>query len=404
MKTLMKFLFSATLVALCMQVSAQSVADSTTKKEKYEFTEIISLKTAPVKSQDRSGTCWSYGATSFIESEIIRKGGPELDLSEMYFVRMVYPQKADKFVRLHGAGNYSGGGQFHDVFNVIKTDGFVTENDFTGKTIGEKIHVHGEMDAVSKAYLIAVIKNRNRKLTPVWFDAYQGILDAYLGEIPQTVVFEEQEITPFEFSEKMNFDANDYVEITSYTNYPFYEKIKLDIPDNWSWDEYYNVPLNELMEIIDYSLENGYTVAWDGDVSEKGFSHTKGVAIVPEDDKSDLSGSERDRWEKLSKKEKSSQLYSFEKPVTEKKITQELRQEHFDNYSSTDDHLMHLTGMVKDQNGTIYYIIKNSWGTDRNEFGGYFNMSESYAKLNTTAIMVHKESIPKAIRKKLGIK
>jgi len=201
----------------------------------------------------------------------------------------------------------------------------------------------------------------------------------------------------------MDFNTDDYVEITSYSHHPYYSAFRLEIPDNWDYSDYYNVPLDEMMEIIDYAFDNGYSVCWDGDVSERGFSHNKGVAIVPEDDVKDMSGTEKDKWQTLTEKEKSKMMYSFDKPIQEKVITQEIRQEEFNNHSATDDHLMHLTGVVTDQNGTRYYVTKNSWNSDSNDFGGYLNMSTSYIRMNTVAIMVNKKAIPKKIRKKLHL-
>lgn len=383
--------------------SIQAQEEGKEKEEGYEFTTVHEVKTTPVKDQHRSGTCWSFAVTSFIETEILRISGDETDLSEMYFVRYAFEDKARRYVRYHGTSNFSPGGQAHDVTKVATEHGLITEDAYSGLTIGEEKHNHGEMDAVLKGFVEAVVKRRGGKITPVWFDAYRCILDQYLGVVPDAFDYNGSEYTPVAFMETTGFDPDDYIELTSYTHHPFYEAVNLEIPDNWSDDLYYNVTVDELLQTIDNALENGYSVCWDGDVSDKGFSHKNGVAIVPEMNVKDLTDTEMSRWEDLTESEKQEELYSFDRPRAEKEITQEMRQLHFDNYTSTDDHLMHLTAIEKDQEGTKYYRTKNSWDTDSNEFGGYLNMSEAYVRLNTIAIMVHKDAVPASISKKLGL-
>jgi bleomycin hydrolase len=399
------FLLSAAFFMLSAPIFAQDEAKDEPKEEKgYEFTEKNNIPTTTVKDQQRTGTCWSYAATSFVETELLRMGFDEVDLSEMYFVRHAYEQKGLDYVRYHGKNNFSPGGQAHDVTNVIKTMGFVTENDYTGKHYGSDIHVHGEMRTMMLGMLDAVIKNKNREITPVWFDAYKAVVDTYLGAQPEKITYNEKEYTPVEFAEMTGFDANDYIEITSYNHQPYYEAFDLELPDNWSHDHYYNLPIDELMEVMDYALANGYSVCWDGDVSEKGFSHKNGLMILPETNMDELQGSDRERWEGLSSKDISKKQFSFEEPVQEVKVTQESRQKTFNNYKSTDDHLMHLVGTAKDQNGTMYYLVKNSWDSDSNDMGGYLYMSENYARMKTVAFMIHKDALPKKIAKKLGLK
>jgi bleomycin hydrolase len=286
--------------------------------------------------------------------------------------------------------------------NTIAKFGFAEEKDYPGLLAGESKHLHGELDAVLKAYLDAVVQKKDGKLSKVWPDAYAGILDAYLGSMNNQAAGKKNSAMPA-YAQKAGFNTADYIELTSYLHHPFYQKINLEIPDNWSQDLYYNLPIDDLMEVINHAIENGYTVCWDGDVSDKGFSHTKGVAILPEISGSSLEGTERARWEKLTEKEKNAELYSFSKPVTERNITPEIRQEDFNNLKATDDHLMHITGIATDQLGTRYYITKNSWAADSNKAGGYLNMSEAYVRLNTIAVMVHKDAIPPVIRKRMGI-
>ena len=354
----------------------------------YHFTDVKKIPTTPVKTQQRTGTCWDFATTSFVETEILRLGGPQLDLSEMYTVEHAYQHKADLYVRYHGMANFGPGGQAHDVINVIRAYGFVPEEVYPGKNYGDTIHNHGELNSVLESYLKAVVKSR--RLSTAWDRGFAAVVHTYLGDEPETFQYDGKKYTPVKFRDHFKFDPDDYVELTSYTHHPFYEKIDLEMPDNWSHDLYYNLPLDELMQVIDHALANGYSVAWDGDVSEKGFSHRNGVAIVP-----------ATPWGKMSKAEIDS---AFKHPVPELQVTQQMRQKAFDDYATTDDHLMHLTGTARDSAGTKYYLTKNSWGADSNDYGGYLMMSEPYVRLETLAILVHKDAVPKEIRKRLGIK
>jgi len=347
----------------------------------YGFKKAVELKNTPVKSQGRTGTCWSYASTSFIESEIIRLGGDALDLSEMYFARHAYENKAGRYVKFHGNNNFGQGGQAHDVLDVIKESGMATEEAYHGIKYDSKTHNHSELSSVLKGFLDGLLKGRRPSQT--WPDAYSTILDIYLGEVPETISFNGEQISPDQFVSSTGFDVSDYIEITSYSHASFYEPFVLEVPDNWSHDPFYNVPLDDLMEIMDYSLDNGFTVCWDGDVSEKAFSHKDGIAAVPEKVMEDLDLSAG--------------------PVDEKTIDQEIRQKTFETFESTDDHLMHIVGSAIDKNGTKYYLTKNSWGEKSNEFGGKLYMSTSYVRLQTVAIMVHVDAIPDEIKGKLGL-
>lgn len=397
------FTLLVSILILTIPVEFMNAQDTdTTKSTAYEFTVVKDLSVCSVKNQYRSGTCWSFSSNSFIESELLRMGNGEFDLSEMFVVWHTYSDKAESYVRWHGDSNFGGGGAFHDVLYVLENYGMVPEEAYSGKVIGEKNHVHSEMDAVLKAYVDAVIKNKNKKLTPVWHDGFQGILNAYLGELPETFIYEGTEYTPQSFANNLGIKIEDYVEIGSYTHHPFYEQFILEVPDNWLYDKIYNVKLDEMMTVIDYALDNGFTVGWGADVSEKGFSWKTGIAIVPDEDLSDLSGTEKEKWEKLTEKEKKASLYKFDGPRKEKTITQEMRQNEFDNYLTTDDHGMHITGTATDQEGNKYYIVKNSWGTDGHIYEGYFYASDAFVRLKTIDVLIHKDAVPENLREKLG--
>ncbi len=359
------------------------------KKEQYIFTPVKEIKTTPVKDQGKTGTCWSFATMSFIETELIRLGKGEHILSPMWNVRFTYLPKAINYIRYGGQTNFGMGGQAHDVMNVIKEYGIVPNVIYDGMKINEEGYNNGELDNVLKAVVDAV--NKGRKLTPRWQEVIDATLNIYLGEPVKEFNYNEKIYTPKSFTESLGFNADDYVEITSYNHHPFYSQFDLEIPDNWTKDKYYNVPVEDLMKIIDNAIENGYSVAWDGDVSEKEFDKKKGYAIVPE--KEESSEAENDD------NEKEKEL----KPVIEKVVTQQMRQETFNNHTTTDDHLMHITGIAEDQTGARFYYTKNSWGTKDKKYDGYWYMSVPYVRLKTIAIMVHKDAIPADIKVKLGL-
>lgn len=397
--------FRVFAIALAMVVSLSTFAQEKKEESKvgYEFKEIKRLPATSVKDQHRSGTCWSFSGLSFIESEALRLGKAPVDLSEMFVVRHTYSDRSTKYVRLHGDLNFGGGGACHDVTNMIRKYGIVPEEVYSGLDYGTESHVHGEMDAVLKGYMDQVIKNRNRKLSTGWHDGFNGILDGYLGELPETFSYEGKEYTPHTFAkEVVGINPDDYVEISSYSHHPYYSQFIFEVPDNWAWGSVYNVPLNEFMDIMYNAIDEGYTICWAADVSEKGFSWKNGIAIVPETNIEELAGSEKLKWAEMSDSERNDQMYSFEEVVPEMEITPELRQEAFDNYQNTDDHGMHITGLAKDQEGNKYFIVKNSWNTD-NPYEGYLYASEAYVKYKTNYFMVHKDAIPEELKKKLGI-
>jgi bleomycin hydrolase len=373
-------------------------------EEGYQFEMMKQVDASSVKDQYRSGTCWCFSTLSFLESELLRLGKETYDLSEMYVVRQSYYDKAIKYVRMHGNLNFAGGGAFTDVINCWKNYGMMPEEAYDGLSYGEEAHVHGELDIVLKNYVDAVLKNKNKKLTPAWIEGFEGILDAYFGKVPEKFNFNGKEYTPKTFAESLEINPDDYIGFSSFTHHPFYKPFILEVPDNWSWDMYYNLPVDEFVAVMDNAVENGYSVAWAADVSEKGFSWKNGLAIVPEKDFAEMSDAEVAKWEKQPKSKKEDDLYSFEKPGKEKVITQEIRQLAFDNYQTTDDHGMHITGIAKDQNGTKYYYVKNSWNVPEDKaYEGHFYASETYVKYKTLDIMVHKDAIPKDLKKKLNI-
>ena len=399
----LKNLFLAGAILISMAVAGQDQKEG--EKEKgYQFTSVKEIPVTPVKDQYRSGTCWSFSGLGLLEAELLRLGKPEVDLSEMFVVYHAYSDKAEKYVRLHGNLEFGAGGAFHDVTNMIKKYGIVPEEVYSGLNYGEEKHVHGELDRHLLDNVKAIVENPNKKLTTAWHELLKSTLDTYFGKLPEKFNYQGKEYTPQSFAKEfVGLNLDDYVEITSYTHHPFYSKFIIEVPDNWSWDQVYNVPLNELSEIIDNSINTGYTVAWAADVSEKGFSTSqKGVAVIPIVDIANMTDAEITKWEKQTEKEKNEELYKLAKPGKEKVITQEMRQIDFDNYQTTDDHGMLIVGTAKDQLGSVYYKVKNSWG-DYNDYDGFFYASKPYVEYKTMSIMVHKDAIPKHIRKKMNL-
>ncbi|WP_293670273.1 C1 family peptidase [uncultured Parabacteroides sp.] len=369
----------------------------------YQFTEVVKLPATPVKNQAATGTCWCFATTSFMESELLRMGKGTYDLSEMFIVRQKYMnQLQDNYLR-RGEGNIGQGSLSHTFMNAYRQVGIVPEEVYTGINYDSDRHNHGEMVRFMHALADVAVKAKQR--SPEYDKLIENLFDTYLGKLPEKFTYKGKEYTPKSFAESLGLNMDDYIELTSFTHHPYYVKFDVEVPDNWEHSLMYNLPLDEMMETVDYALNNGYTVCWDGDVSEKGFSFTNGVAINPEVKKvEDLSGTDRARFEKLGEKERLEEVSKFEHPYPEINVTPEVRQAGFESFVTTDDHLMHVTGITKDQNGTKYYITKNSWGTDRNKFGGYLNMSESFVRAKTIYVMVHKDAIPKGIKAKLGIK
>jgi len=401
----MRTLLSILILTLFLAATTVTNCQETAKKSDsgYVFTIVKQIPATPVKNQYRSSTCWSYSTIGFLEAELLRTKHDTFNLSDMFCVRKDYSEKAEMYVRFEGKHNFGAGGEAHDVMNVLKKYGMVPAEAYSGNVIGEDKPVHGEMDAVLEAMINAVVKNPNKKLTPVWRQAVDGVLDAYLGKVPEKFTYKGTEYTPMSFAGMMGLNPDEYVELTSFSHHPFYSRFILEIPDNWAMNEVYNIPLDDLLQVIHNSIDNGYTVAWGSDVSEKGFSWKNGVAVVPDRNAPEMASMESAKWQKMSDADKDKLLYKFDKPVPEKKITQEMRQLEFDNYQTTDDHGMLITGTAKDQNGNSYFLVKNSWGTEGSPYKGYFYASEPYVQLKTIDLMVNIKAIPKDIRKKLGL-
>ncbi|MCK5781244.1 MAG: aminopeptidase [Flavobacteriales bacterium] len=379
-----KILGAILLSAFTLTINAQE------KETEYKFNSIVNLDATVIKSQGRTGTCWSFSTSSFLESEILRITGKTIDLSEMYNARIAYPQKAKNYIGRSGKAQFSEGGLNHDVMTIIKQDGLVPEDAYAGKLVNKDRYDHAELSYILETYLNAILEKKGGTISPVWENGFEGILDAYLGEVPEEFKFEGKEYSPESFRDAMKINPDDYIQFTSFQAYPYNSKVILNIPDNWSNGSYYNLELNEYEDLVINALKNGYTVAIDSDVSEKTFSSKYGMAIVPATDINTMSNEDKSKL--------------FKEPVEEMIITPELRQQEFYNGNTTDDHLMHITGLLKDQNGTMYFKVKNSWGTNGQGHEGNVYFSEAFFKLKSISVMMHKDAVQKKLKKKLGIK
>lgn len=398
-----KLLVMCLLAGMAAGANAQDKSASTDKNVPV-FTTVKANPITSIKDQNRSGTCWAYSTLSFLESEILKKTGKTYDLCEMFIANKDYMDRAILTVRMHGDSQFSQGGSFSDVLTIMREDGICPESAMPapGTLTGDSLANFDEFFGVMEPYVAAVSKSKAKKISQQWRKGLQGIIDAYLGECPEKFVYEGKEYTPKTFAESLGINLDDYVSITSFTHHPFYTQFAIEVQDNWRWKPSYNVPMDEMMRIIDNAINEGYTIAWGGDVTEDGFTR-KGLGMAYDVKKArSMVGTDADRWFKLSATEKRSKLDSLGVDAPEIVPTQEMRQEAYDNWETTDDHGMHLYGIAKDKNGNIFYMVKNSWG-EYGDYKGTWYMSKNFVAYKTMNFMVNKNAIPKDIRKKLGI-
>jgi aminopeptidase C len=402
----MKKLFIFAAMGLFSISGMAQEAKEQPKEEGFVFTTVKELPITSIKNQNRAGTCWCYSSMAFLEAELLRMKKGEYDFSEMYIVHNTYLDRADKAVRTHGDASFSQGGSFYDVIYGMEHFGLVPEAEMRpGVMYGDSLSNHTELSAVSDAVVAAIAKGRLSKLqsdangTPLWKKSIEAIHDIYLGERPEKFTYNGKEYTPKSFYESTGLNADDYVSLTSYTHHPFYSQFVLEIQDNWRWALSYNLPIDELMEVFDNAIMNGYSIAWGSDVSENGFTRD-GIAVMPDQEKAqELSGSDMAHWLKMKPEEKKLNT----KPQPQIWCTQEQRQLAYDNWETTDDHGMLIYGIAKDQEGNEYYMVKNSWGKT-GKYDGIWYASKAFVRYKTMNIVVHKDALPKDIAKKLGIK
>ena len=364
----------------------------------FKFTDVNVVKQTSVKDQNKTGTCWCFSTNSFLENEILKKTGNEVDLSEMFVVYHCYADKAMKHIRMDQKINFEQGGSTLDVPYVWKRYGMVPEEAYSGLNYGDKKHNHYELIAGLKGYLNGIARMPNRQLSTAWFNGFKGILDAYFGELPETFSYKGKEYTPESYAASLGINIDDYIPFTSFTHHPFNEKFALEVADNWLWGEYYNVKMEEMKQIVDNAIANGYSVAWAADVSEGGWQWKNGFAVLPVEKGETLEGTELARWTKLSDKDREKETNKITGPVKEIQVTQEMRQEWFDAHKTTDDHGMVIVGSAVDQEGNKYYKVKNSWNTNQ-VYEGYIYVSEAYFLAKTMDIVVNKAAVPATIRK-----
>ena len=396
-----KFITLAALGLCFSSINAQEAKEEKKAEEGFVFTTIKENPITSIKNQNRSSTCWSFSSVAFFESELLRQGKGEFDLSEMFIVHHTMEERAVNYVRYHGDASFSPGGSFEDIVACYRQHGLVPQDAMPGIMYGDSLPVHNELDAVAEAYVQAIGKGKFSKLTPVWKEGLRSIYDTYLGECPKEFTYKGKTYTPRTFADEvLKLNMDDYISLTSYTHHPFYTQFNVEVQDNWRNALSYNLPIEELMEVMDNAVRKGYTFAWGSDVSEQGFTRD-GIAVFPDASKgAELTGSDMAHWLGLSAADKRKELTS--KPLPEVTVTQEMRQTAFDNWETTDDHGMLIYGLAKDQNGKEYFMVKNSWG-EAGKYKGIWYASKAFVAYKTMNILVHKDAIPSKIAKKLGL-
>ena len=399
-----KILTLALTAIIALSASAAKKKEAAKDANKPVFTTIKENPITSMKDQNRSGTCWDYSTISYFESEILKATGKSYDLCESFVANKTYMERAIQVVRFHGDCQFAQGGSAEDVLHTLKTHGICPEGamPFPGSLYGDSLNNFNEFFCVLAPYVNAIAKSDAKKLSGAWKVGMQGILDAYLGKCPEKFTYEGKEYTPQSFVKSLGLNLDDYVSITSYTHHPFYTAFPVEVQDNWRFPLSYNVPMDEMMQIIDNAIAEGYTVAWGGDVSEDGFTRQGLAYAIDSKATQSLAGSDMAKWLKLDKKAKTNIIDSLGCKVPEITATQELRQERYDNWELTDDHGMQIYGVAKDQNGKEYYMVKNSWG-ETGEYKGTWYMTKTFIAANTMDYLINKNAIPAEIRKKLGI-
>ena len=398
------------IIALAMLAVVATGANAKGKKQpkvdpnKPVFTIVKENPITSVKDQNRSGTCWAYSTLSYFESEILKSTGKTYDLCESFVANKDYMDRAVQVVRYHGDMQFAQGGSAYDVYYVLKNYGICPEDamPFPGSLYGDSLNNFNEFFSLLEPYVDGIATSKASKISNQWKVGFQGILDAYLGECPENFTYEGKNYTPKSFMSSLGLNMDDYVTITSYTHHPFYSQFVVEVQDNWRNPASYNLPMDEMMQIIDNAVMNGYTVAWGGDVSEPGFTRDGLAYMIDAKKMQSLQGSDMARWLGLSAAKRRNLIDSLGCNVPEVQPTQEMRQERFDHWELTDDHGMLIYGIAKDQNGKEYYMVKNSWG-EAGKYKGTWYMTKTFIAANTMDYMVNKNAIPANIRKKMGI-